>query len=300
MSSETKLTISRISEPNPTAQDDTYLGVAAEVTPLFELDETTAVEAFHDFVARRIDELSVGEQQTSVGAAKGGTDEFIRPQTEMILSELLSRPYHMDDPSAYETAFPQIRNLYKQYVEKMSPEKSYLNAVIQGANFAQAVYFGSVVGNPHKRSEVSDDIVSDDPLPETFSIADFEHGAMCQERAGVVHNTLHIFGVESSFVAGDLSVNHEDGSTNSEPHAFLVITGSEGQKYILDPTNPVVYKDEEGQIKTFTPALYKLERGSEGRQHVTLAEFTLIDGAPQQSKTQKLTYSLGKSEQATA
>lgn len=280
---------------NLPAQSETLQQVAGEVLPTFGLDQETGAAAFHDFAAQRVEQLSAEDPKKPIGAAYGGTDQFISPETGMILSGLFDKPYHLDDPRVYDVAFPRVREFYNKFQGKVSDEKAYVTAVIHGANYAQAEYFGSVVGDAANRGLVTADNVSDEGIDqEDASIADFKQSAQCQERAGIVHNTLHMFGVKSELITGDLASEQQNGTHASEPHAFLVIDGSEGQQYIFDPTNPIIVRDESGKITSFKPALYPLDLDQQGQQRVEFTEFTDIDGQKQPAKTQTLTYSFAR------
>jgi len=278
---------------NVTHGNESMLEIAGRVTPLFELELAEGQAQFADFVDLRIGELSPDKQRAVGLINQGGTDEFIAPYTDMVLMALTSLPYHMDDPEAYTTAFPHVRNLYNQLLgDGFAPERAYVNAAVYGTNYGQAKYFESVSGSPQKRLDIADEIISDDEAPEDLSIADFKSVAMCQERAAVVHNTLQILGVESRFATGVLERELEDGAIASEPHAFILVSGTNGKQYILDPTNPTLVWESEGQLSGIRPAFYEYQPDEAGRQTVELREFTMVDGRQQESRRQRLTYTV--------
>lgn len=263
-----------------------------EVVPMFEIDQEQAeTAAVSDYVQRRMGELSESDPGEAIGLVSGGTDKFIAPDTPMIMSALMSKPYYLNDPGAYEKAFPYIKRSYEGMVTSLSPERAYLNAVLNGVNFGQIQYFGSIAGDIDHRMAVAADFITDDDAEEVpVSIADFNTSAMCQERAGIAHNGLLIYGVESKFEVGSLGVKKDDGTVESEPHAFLTITGTSGNRSIYDPTNPILIKDETGEVVSVRPAFWKLSPDEKGQQEVQLREYTVTGGKPQESRNRTLIY----------
>ncbi len=210
--------------------------VMGEVLPLFDLDDETFAAAVTDFVDHRVGLLSKNAEDKELGLI--GTDKFIGPRTPMYLAYGIfgGREYYLDDQEAYTASFASVRAFYKKLAEKMPPEKAYVNAVIKGSNLGQIQYFEGHRGNNDKRQAVTGDIVSED-VPDA-SIRDFKGFAACLERAGVTHNTLLIFGVDSVMESGNLKTSHEDGQQTEEVHAFIAVTYPSGKRVVFDPTNP--------------------------------------------------------------
>lgn len=273
--------------------EDLLQNAMAEVVPLFALVEADSTAAVSDYVTRREAELSQTDRRDSISILQGGTDTYIAPETAMIMSVMFAKPYYLDDKRAYEAAFPYIRSAYGVLREQLPENRAYLNAVIEGVNTGQAMYFGSIAGDPRQRMMLAADIISDeDEDIAPLSVAEFKTSAMCMERAGVAHNGLLVFGVASNFEAGELGVKSDDGSVDTEAHAFLTITGTEGKRYIYDPTNPILVKNEDGGVIAIKPALYPLDTDENGQQEVQLREFTVRDGQTQETRSRTLVYSL--------
>src|SRR5580704_5828618 len=134
----------------------------AEVVPMFATGEVEAAEAVHDYVNRRVSELSPTDDGTAVSVLRGGKSAFIAPETEMIMSALFSKPYFLDDNGAYEVAFPYIQSYYEDLQAKLPPDRAYMNAIINGINYGQMRYFGSITGDPRRRLEVAADFILDE------------------------------------------------------------------------------------------------------------------------------------------
>jgi len=264
-----------------------------EVIPILDMEDAESRRyTASAYIDRRVQELAQTDNGKPVGFAHGGTETFIGPQTAMIGAALMDKPYYLDDPKAYEAAVPTIKAGYDYYQDKLTPEKAYINAVIAGANYGQAVYFESYVGDLARRGAVSGDFIDED-AKEANSIADYKRVAVCQERAGVAHDTLLIFGVTSRLEGGYLESTDKDGSKQSEAHAFLVVTTHEGEQFIFDPTNPIVHKDKDGAIKNISPAIYSLNDPNADRQVVKLKQFDTAEDGTQAKSTRELTYYFG-------
>jgi hypothetical protein len=265
--------------------------IMAEVLPMFELDDVTFNQVVSDFVEKRVADLSTDAETNYVGFSGGGTSKFIGPDTPMLLSNLMSRDYFLDDNAAYTASFGYIRSYYKKLLAKHpdNPDKAYINAVLQGANMGQASYFETWYGvDANARLDLAADIVSEDV--DRASIADFKRVAMCQERAGVAHDTLQILGLQSRFEAGTIEVKNEDGSTKSEEHAFVSVRNIDGTKVIFDPTNPKVIKNEDGLIVNATAAIYKMEDANAQTFIGELTESTKTDQGTVESRRREVTY----------
>ncbi len=268
------------------------LAVMEQVLPIFELEGDEFDAAAAVFVAQRSTELSEHDTSRTVGHDHGGTEEYISSETEMLSSTLFSRPYYLDDLSAYTTSFEIVKGDFENLKAKFSVDKAYLNAVIRGANAGQARYFKSIRGNLLEYSNILADVISDDEESPRISIADLKRVAICQERAAVVHNTLQIFGIDSRFEAGDLSVKNEDGSVDSEHHAFITFSNNEGERYVFDPTNPVITKDGDGNIISLAPNLIKVQPDSPGHVVGTLKSYGITDGKRVETRKREITYDL--------
>lgn len=264
------------------------------VLPIFELEGGEFELAAQTYVRDRAAELSADAPKNSVGYAHGGTEHFIGPDRAMVASAMLGRAFYMDDNSAYTAAFPFVKSLYPQMASRLPQDKAYLNAVIGGANYGQAVYFESVKGDEVSMMRALEDFVDlDAPSQPEASIREFKKSAVCQQRAGVAHNTLQIFGVTSRLVNGDLEVAHTDGSNSREHHAFLLVEGTDGRSYIFDPTHPVQIKNHDNGVVHLKPSVYPLQDSSSRELSVTLKEFSVQDGQQTESHSYDLIYHIG-------
>jgi hypothetical protein len=167
-------------EPIPSVDPTLKLGeiavrdIQAEVLAIFELPETDFDSAVSAFVATRMKELRT-DNKDSIGMGTTRVDEFITLERPMILSAIQSRPYHMDDPRAYETAFKWVRQRYEAITERRPDfeiDKRFVSAAVRGTQIGQVEYFGSYVGNARRRLTVVADIIDDD-LPESESVAKY-------------------------------------------------------------------------------------------------------------------------------
>lgn len=265
----------------------------ADVVPINNLPEEVAAEAFAAYVDARASELAKDDMGESVGnAARTEVDTFIGPNTMMLNSAWLDKAYHLDDNAAYAEAYPTFRTAYKNLLDRLGPEKGYINAAVAGVNTGQAVYFQSYRGDMAKRVYAVGDFV-DDSATDVLSIARYKGVAICQERAAVAHNTLRIFGIDSKFESGYIRQTHEDGSFDQEKHAYVVVTNSENEKFLFDPTNPIVHRDSDGAIKGIQPAVYKINDPEADHQVVQLKEYVAAEDGSSTMRTQELTYYFG-------
>lgn len=266
--------------------------IQAEVLAIFELPETDFGSAVSAFVATRMEELKTN----NLGAIDLDTtrvDDFITPEVEMIPSRY-SRPYHMDDPRAYEVSFKRVKQQFEA-IAKGNPDfevdRIFLNAAIRGTQIGQVDYFGSYVGHMRNRLGLVADVMDVD-LPERESIAIFGPNAVCQERAAVVHNTLKIMGIDSRFIVGDLGTAQSDNQTGkSESHAWIVIKSRSGKFSQFDPTNPIIYKNSDGNPIWCDPNIKVLSGGEESDVGVVLKEMSINeDGSRTSSDKCRLHY----------
>jgi len=260
-----------------------------QVLPMLELGPEDMGPAVSSYVELRMAELSLETDQRGLGQG-GHTEKFISPDVVMVPSAI-ERSFLLDDPAAYEAAFPYIASTYNELSQNMPADRAYVNAALSATNYGSAVYFESYAGDLSARRAVTGDTIDDDS-PYYNSIADYKRVAFCVERASVSHNTLLILGVSSEYMNGALGVQAEGGEFETEQHAFIVFPSPSGQKFIYDPTNPRVYRDETGQITGIQPAFYRLDLNEQGQQQVTLKEYTIVDGEPQESKATELIYTV--------
>jgi|GEM_PF-2338790 len=278
---------------NTTSDYAAELGAMMErVVPIFELDDAAFAPAAKAYIDARVDELSPLASETTVGAAHGGTSKFIGPNTLMLGASLFSKGYYLDDNEAYEPAVGYTRSIYNSASARMAPARAYVFSALRGVNYGQAIYFDSIIGNPNASSRVSADIIDDD-LPESeASIRDFKYVAMCQERAGVAHNSLLILGIRSRLERGTISVVNEDGSIDSESHAFLTVERDDGSRYIFDPTNPIMTRNEDGLISDIKPALYKIDSPHTTTITGTLKGYAKTADSLQETRSRQVTYEI--------
>lgn len=265
--------------------------IMERVLPILELEGEEFDNAVTAFVTARIDELPKHSSTPSISMVHGGTSEFIGPETAMVASGIMTRPYYLDDPKAYEASFSYVKKYYEQFKSKLPADRAYLNAVIAGTNYGQAQYFETYAGDPAARLRAMADIIDDD-VPESSSIADFKKIAVCQERAGVVHNTLLILGIDSKFETGYMSVENEDGTVDREAHAFLTATNSAGERVLFDPTNPILIKDESGNVVSIAPTHFKMNDTTGMEVDGDIKERTIVDGKQEVTRSRRVTYIL--------
>lgn len=263
----------------------------AEAIPMFEAEDEIFNEWVSEYVSKRSTELSKASKVGAVDIASGGTNDFIGPETPMRAGLLLGgRPYYLNDTKAYEASFATVRNWYNGLKSKLPPEQAYLNAVVRGANVGQALYFESIFGDAQKRMLALGDIINDDE-PESLSISDYKGAAQCLERAGITHNTLKIFGIDSTLEVGKIEKTDEPGTTLAESHAFLTVVSPTGNKYIFDPTNPVVTWSPDHKKAELKPAMYKLDDPNALTYDATLQEFSRTpEGQVEATKHHEIKY----------
>jgi hypothetical protein len=290
----------------------------AEIVPMFDMEPEAGRDSFSTFVDRRIEELSslpgddnldVSDPSKKIGLFYGGSDAFLPSDVEMVSTALTSRPYYLDDPNAYKQVFDSLSALYKEASRPDRDAQSvFFSAAVSATNVEQANYFGSTYGDEAGRQAVLEDIIdfSDSEEARRISIADLKGVAMCQERAGVAHNTLQILGFTSSkFVSGFLRDAHEHetimeeseekggGSTGTEgAHAFVRFTGANGE-YIFDPTNPIIVRAENQAVLAIKPAIYKIEDPSSGVQEVGMIDRTVLADGSSVDRVRNVVYGLG-------
>lgn len=93
----------------------------------------------------------------------------------------------------------------------------------------------------------------EDTLKEPHDLAEFKGIAQCAERAAVANNLLEFAGMETTYITG--KIHSEDKSP--ELHAYLILTGNSGKKYIYDPTNPfMIFSAEDHRLVQTQPAIH--------------------------------------------
>lgn len=292
-------------EANPN-QGEQFLHSGETVTPdiqsrvlgLLELPQDEFAASTESFVSSRMQELSTVPSLGSFSLLSSEpVKDFIQPETAMVASVLLSKPYHLDDPKAYEASFNWVKQLYARKFavsSEVEPEKALLNAAVEAVQIGQVQYFGSYVGDAQKRAMAVADILDDD-ASDSESVACFGSSAMCLERASVAHNTLKILGIDSSLVHGTVSDLSEDGTTiSSEVHAWVVLRTPTGKRVQFDPTNPILHKNDAGAITWCGPNLKTLDEDTFKGVDVILHEaHTNPDGTQELVKTHQLHYTYG-------
>jgi hypothetical protein len=277
----------QVDRPNPELSQ-----IKEQVKPLLALQGKEAASAANDFVRQRVAELSDASHTIAVGNSYPDTDEFIPPEAKSVAASFFDKPYHFDDLEAYTAALPAIQRVYGELkATTADDDQAYLNAVVHGANEGQVVYFGSYHGDTEARAQIVQDTIEyDNPTPAPLSVANLKGVAECQERAGVAHNTLQIFGVDSTFHAGTLTDTDAEGVQHTGTHAFLTFTNTVGEQYIFDPTNPVLVRNENEVVIVARPALYKLDPNHQGSQQAQVKSFHFADGALMPDPPQTVTY----------
>lgn len=264
------------------------------VVPMLGLESEAMQTELSTYVHQRVDELSPTSDTESVSLGQGGTERYINRDVEMAPGIFYVRPFKLDDTAAYEASIPYIAEAFSVLSDLEDAKRSYITAVLRGVNLGQAVYFESYEGSPSRHAKITDLLVDDNQ--EGLSISSFGDAAICLQRAAVAHNTLHIFGISSRLEVGKLSHTSDQGEEISEAHAFLTIIGSDGTKYIFDPSNPIKHVNEVGQTVYIEPAIYELNPDEEGRQMVSLAEYTIDGGVTKQTGSKTITYTLAYRE----
>ncbi|HPR09360.1 hypothetical protein KDA06_03380 [Candidatus Saccharibacteria bacterium] len=251
--------------------------VQARVLELFGLAEGDFEPQVTKFVASRVAELSQDSPGTSIGMGFEREDGFIAADRPMVLSKLHSRPYKMDDPSAYTASFKWLKlqySLLKQSRTTYDDERLLIDAALRATQIGQVEYFGSYTGNETRRMVAVADLIGKD-IPPSESIAVFGSSAMCKERAAVVHNTLKIIGVDSSFMVGNLHVVSLDKQmVEDQPHAWVVVRPKTGGVYQYDPTNPILHIDADGEPTWADPNVKPLDANWHEGVDVGLEEWT--------------------------
>lgn len=219
-------------------------------------------------VANRLNQLLEGSSESRVLAGdKISYTEFIKPTIGVISeSQLLSKPYYLDDFSVYQE-IPEILAEISSKVESLNiPAETtrIFNIVFHTVQQAQFMYFNHSLGGSEaaeKRASLLADIiefdaenddVSDEDKP--VSIQDLKEAALCMERAVVCHNLFKFFGIDSTLKTGRLE--SDDGF---EYHAWVEFYREDGQRYLYDPTNPHIIISESGSVINIKPMLIKID-----------------------------------------
>lgn len=251
--------------PNDLANTEIHTGenvsdsVQVRLLRLVNLPENEYSAGVETFVASRIEEFSNIPPLNSISLLhKDPVKDFIQPETAMIAHVLQSIPYHLDDARAYDSTFNWIRQLYFRDSETnpvQDPERTLTKASVEATQIGLVQYFGSYAGDAAKRALAVADIIDED-RPQSESISCFGSSAVCLERAAIAHNTLKILGIDSTLVLGRLREHDKDGSIiTSEAHAWILLRLSSGKQVQFDPTNPILYRNEMGEVTWAKPNL---------------------------------------------
>lgn len=238
----------------------------AAVIAQIELPDKVFGESLRGFVASKMLELSQGVSKSEVTDTSLPFKEFIPSDRPMwpAIDVWDQRPFVLDNTSVYENTIMSARHRYLATVERLGPERALLNAAVRSSFEAQALFFGSYFGNTMQRLNRLE-YADESATPGSISVTSIGKAAMCMERAAVVHNSLLVMGVSSTYCLGRLETYDENGKlVTSAGHAFLEIDGLEGKRYLYDPTRPVVTETQEENNGAADPNVHLLEGGANG------------------------------------
>ncbi|QQS20296.1 hypothetical protein IPL85_02510 [Candidatus Saccharibacteria bacterium] len=258
--SETNVSINNL---DPTLYELSEAQLAA--VKLFELPDKEFEDALPGFVEQRIAQLSEGVSRDTVTGSTPPFSTFIPPDRPLFPAEdvIDQQPFLLDDPNAYQAAIARVRSSYLHRVlrQDKSPNvaKAFLNAAVWGTFEAQALYFGSYYGSTMERLNKLEQKA--DTL-RNVSVSELGDSAMCMERAGIVHNSLMLLGVPTEYFNGKLKKYDNEGKLlKIEGHAYLIVEGTAGAKYLYDPANPKLTEYLEQGVSKAAPNVKKIVDG---------------------------------------
>jgi len=292
-------------DPNMQPRESELLEVMPSAITLFDLAEKDFEEALPDFAAQRMAKLSEGVSTEFMTNATKGTDEFVRPERPQQVMGIMTKAFLMDDPSLYTTLIWWTRQQFLQTQgsnPEYSEDKTYVSAALQGTLIGQWEYFGSYVGNAEQLISSTADLVFIDFDPENdaasedgaaskyASIADVRTAAVCQQRALATHNTFRILGLDSKYKVGKLSEVINGEPDEAVPHAYVELNWHDKQRFLIDPTNPILWRDANGNVTWLSPQITEIPEGSATLDTVLSEVVADANGTRQLQNTHNLRY----------
>ncbi len=221
----------------------------------------------------------------------------IKPDTEIKRSEGIVG-FCIDDPEIYNNLLDNIREIqmlegYKQHALRKIIPMVILYTVIK--------YFGNtsisakdLVRNEETYSEATD--FFEDPNPIHLTELKGKNFAVCAEKAALTQNLAAFLGLDPEIIFGECIPDMADESVNLDLHVYNLFQ-IENRKYLFDPANPHLYRDLDGHIVTYEPAIYRLtdEQVQElekkgGKVSIVRCDFQKDKQGGRQRKDRRLTY----------
>lgn len=179
---------------------------------------------------------------------------FLGPKME-IRRNMLVDPFIVDDPDLYMNLFEVIRT-FKEV--KSWKEKSLREIMPNAIQWTLSKYFGNIAAGPNtdlQNREFYIDHTSSDSLPISIKELKGKGFAVCAEKSAAAQNLLTFVGMESELIAsGGCRIPEE---SEEGVHSYLLVHGPKGEM-IYDPTNPRLVTDKDGQLTSYSPALYPI------------------------------------------
>ena len=185
-----------------------------------------------EFINNRIKQLvEEAKPMESIGMGINGSyDSFIAPTVGIVSNETqFFSKLVLDDMGVYKEFLDYIKN---DVDGQLYGEPSTINVI----QYFIWNYFGYNAGNVFQRM----DIYSDGQ--DYLAVKDLrgKNIAACSERSAMVQNILKFLGFDSELVFGKIN--------STESHAYIIFKAGNGKTRILyDPTNPVVYRTDDGE-----------------------------------------------------
>ena len=231
-----------------------------------EVDSQDRDQHIKTFIEQRLGELRKDASVETLSALSPPHRGFIHPESRVKALFVSPVGLKINDGDIYYSLFRQFDRYGNNPSWKKMTELRKAQYLIQ---YAIDGYFGGA--DVEERNRFYDDRTPDwgsDVQPKDIDLSEMKGGgiAVCTERAGVAQNLLAFLGYDSTFIAGDCTIEEKAGG-----HAFNVIKTKEGW-VIYDPTNPVEVDRGDGS-KFFTPASYPISEDQYadlkiGRAHV--------------------------------
>lgn len=285
-----------MSEQTPDAKNTELTLILGQMQQLFDptLSGPESEAQIRAFIDERIATLSESASDERISTEQTGVSDFI-VGTRRVASGSTTNDFLLDDPSAYVpliVAAKQFYHILQTRPQFAPPDKQtslFINAAIRGANFGQARYFGSIQGDPRKLFGALWDILDDETPPnQAVSISTIGEGAMCAQRAALVHNTLKILGVDSRLLFGKLAILGENGDS-AESHAVVEFMAASGDTYLLDPANPNIVTEKDGTVSNLLPTLARVDLQQSSTTYEQ-KQTNIVDGQEDRSVIAKLIF----------
>ena len=222
-----------------------------------------------NFAQKRVDELqkSVNEAQSNISILnKKNQSDFILPETQ-IKRNMIADGFQINDQEVYVALLQSIANIHASWW-KPDVKWVFLHAII----YALWKYFWNHFSDSHterRNVEFYMDHTSMDSDAIHLSELQWQSIAVCAEKASVTHNYLKFLGLDSQLIFSSNCKLWESDTA----HAYIIFSTQKGN-FIFDPTNSILHHNENEQITSFSPAVYKISQ--EDFEHFTAKDGTQV------------------------